>query len=289
MLKSMKPTVWLAGTIFICLFLACQSNKEPQMTYPEGEIPVSTVSDEAMQEFLKGMELLDQGHAQEARPYFDKALELDPNFVSAQWYRANAANSAKDWAENRDKFLAMRDQANEGEKLLMDMIDANQSNDLQKTKVISLELTEKYPKSARAMDNLAGYYSGMDETAKARETWAKAIALNPDYLPAISNLGFSYLFTSPKDYAKAQQYFEMAVKKAPQSSRVQINMGDCYRAQNDLDKALASYVKAAELDPNDEVALSKAGHVNSFLGNLEAARKNYRDSRAVSEFGLGGV
>lgn len=287
MFKTIKPSVWLFAAL-LCLLTACQSNKEPLLTYPESEIPVTTTSDQAMQEFLQGLELLDLGNPQEARPYFDKALELDPDFVSAQMYRAYSASSAKDWAENRDKFLAMRDKANEGEKLTMDIIQANLANDLQKTKALNIQLTEKYPKSARALDDLAGYYNGIDETAKARETWAKVIAMNPDYLPAIRNLGLSYLFTTPKDYAKAQEYIEMAVEKAPESSSAQINLGDCYRAQNDLEKALASYIKAAELDPNDDVAFSKAGHANSFLGNLDAARKNYEDSRAVSEYGLAG-
>jgi tetratricopeptide (TPR) repeat protein len=287
MIKKIKTTIWLLPAL-LCLFIACQSSNENKMTYPDDEIPVSTTSDEAMQEFLKGLELLDQGHFQEARPFFDKALELDPNFVSARMYRANSASSAKDWAENRDKFLAMREKANEGEVMMMDIIEANLANDPQKRKTTILQLTEKYPKSARAVDYLAGYHSGQDETEKARETWARAITLDPDYLPAINSLGFSYLFTSPKDYSKAQKYFELAVEKAPQSSKAHINLGDYHRAQGDLEKALASYMKAAELDPNDDVAYSKAGHANSFLGNLEAARKNYSDSRAVSEFGLAG-
>lgn len=287
MFKTIKPTLYLMIGALI-LFVACQSSNENKMTYPEGEIPVSTASDEAMQEFLKGLEIFNQGNAQEARPFFDKALELDPNFVSAQMYRANSASSAKDWAENRDKFLAMGDEANDGEKLMMDIIEANLADDSKKRKELITQLTETYPESVRAIDMLAGYYSGMDETAKARETWAKAIAMNSDYLPAIRNLGLSYLFTTPKDYAKAQQYMEMEVEKAPESSKAQINLGDCYRAQNDLNKALSSYLKAAELNPNDDVAFSKAGHANSFLGNLEAARKNYQDSRAVSEHGLAG-
>ncbi len=286
MFKSTKTTVFLFMAT-LCLLLACQSSNENKMTYPDNEIPVSTNSDEAMQEFLKGLALLDQGNSQEARAYFDKALELDPSFVSAQMYRANSASSAKDWAENRDKFLAMREKANEGEVMMMDILQTNLEDNLEKAKGLVEQLTEKYPQSARAMDDLAGYYNSMDETDKARETWAKAIEINPDFLPAITNLGISYLFTSPKDYGKAQQYMEMAVEKAPASSKVQINLGDCYRAQNDLNKALASYLKAAELDPNDDVAFSKAGHANSFLGNLDAARKNYQDSRSVSEHGLG--
>ncbi len=270
----------------ICLLIACQeSSKEAQLTYPENEIPISSTSDEAMQEFLKGLELYDQGKPQKARALFDNALELDPDFVSAQMYRSYCASSAKDWAENRDKFLAMREKANEGELIQMDLLEANMEDDLGKVKELSMQLVEKYPKSARAMSDLAGYYSAMDETDKVRETLAKAIELNPDFLPAISSLGSSYLFTTPKDFSKAQNYMEMAVERAPESSQAQISLGDCYRAQNDLNKALASYMKAAELDSTDQGAFSKAGHANTFLGNLDAARKNYQDASAVSEFG----
>lgn len=81
----------------------------------------------------------------------------------------------------------------------------------------------------------------------------------------------------------------MVVDKAPNSSRAQIDLGDCYRAQNNLEKALSHYMKAAELDPTDEVAYSKAGHANTFMGNYEAARANFRKSGELSEYGLGGA
>ncbi len=272
-------------TTVIFVLIACQSPQTAKATYPENEIPVSSSSDEAMQEFLTGLNIIDQGNPQKAKAYFEKALELDPDFVSAQMYRAFSSNSLKDWSINRDKFLAMQDKANEGEIILMNMILADMEDDDVKELEISKKLAEKYPYSARACENLAGSYNSLNETEKAREHWAKAMELNPDFIPAISNLGASYLFTSPKDFSKAEEYMAMVVDKAPESSRARIDLGDCYRAQNDLEKALASYVKAAELDPEDEVALSKAGHANSFLGNYEVARQNYQDARAVSEFG----
>ncbi len=284
MFQIKKSTAYLM-TAIILILIACQSPQTNNYTYPENEIPVNSSSNEAMQEFLAGLNIFDQGNAQKAKPFFDKALELDSDFVSAQMLRAFSSNSAKDFAENRDKFLAMRDKANEGEIIWMDIILTGMEDDDVKVLELSKKLAEKYPSSARAFDNLAGSYNSMDETEKAREHWAKAMELDTDYLPAISNLGFSYLFTSPKDFKMAEKYMEKVAEKVPQSSRAQIDLGDCYRAQNDLKKALASYVKAAELDSEDEVALSKAGHANSFLGNFEAARKNFQDARAVSEFG----
>lgn len=284
MLHIKKATVYLMTAIMFIL-IACQSPQTKNSAYPENEIPFESSSNEAMQEFLTGLNILDQGNGQKAKPFFDKALALDPNFVSAQMYRAFSSSSAKDFSENRDKFLAMRDNANEGEVILMDILLTSMENDDVKELELSKKLAKKYPHSARAFDYLAGAYSSLDKVDKARVNWAKAMKLNADYLPAISNLGLSYLFTSPKDFKKAEKYMEMVVEKVPQSSRSQIDLGDCYRAQNDLEKALKSYVKAAELDPEDQVAFSKAGHANSFLGNFDAARKNFQDSRAVSEFG----
>ena len=286
-MKKNTTTIAAFMVAILLVIVACESPKTTKDLYPENEIPISSNSDEAIQELVKGLAIYDQNNGQKARPYFEKALELDPDFVSAQMYRAFTSNSLKDWSENRDKFLAMRDKANDGEKIFMDIILADMEDDDVKEFELSEQLVEKYPKSARACDNLAGSYNSLNETEKAREHWAKAMELNPDYIPAISNLGASYLFTTPKDFTKAEEYMAKVVEKIPGSSRAQIDLGDCYRAQNDLEKALASYVKAGELDPEDQVAFSKAGHANSFLGNFDAARKNFQDSRAVSEFGIG--
>lgn len=276
-----------AGVVFLFVMFACQSPKATKSLYPENEMPISSNSDEAIQELVDGLAILDQGNAQNARPHFEKALELDPNFVSAQMYRAFTSNSLTDWTENRGKFLAMRDKANDGETIMMDILLAGMENDNPKNLELSMQLVEKYPNSARAYDNLAGAYNGMNETENARAQWVKAMELNSNFIPAVSNLGASYLFTSPKDFAKAQRYMAKVVEMVPESSRAQIDLGDCYRAQNDLEKALTSYIKAGELDPKDEVAFSKAGHANSFLGNFDEARKNFQAARAVSEFRTG--
>ncbi|NNJ81108.1 MAG: tetratricopeptide repeat protein [Flavobacteriaceae bacterium] len=273
--------------IALLLVISCKSSEESKVTFPENDIPIGETSQEALKEFMEGLKLYDQGDFIKSRPHFRKAIELDPDFVSGHMYTAYTSNSVKDWSENRDKFLAMRDKANEAEIIMMDLIEADLDNDTAKELELSKALVEKYPNSARAMDNLAGYYVGMDEVEKAREHWMKAHELDQDFIPVISSLGASYLFTSPKDFNKAEKYMQMVVDKLPESSQARIGLGDCYRAQGDLGKALASYKKAAELDTENEVAHSKAGHANTFMGNYELARQNFKDARKVSEFGTG--
>ncbi|NNM16223.1 MAG: tetratricopeptide repeat protein [Bacteroidia bacterium] len=291
-LKKAPLLFVLAALFFIA---ACQSptadNKSADETssslYSENEIPISTESEDALKQIVDGLHFLDQGNRLRARSYFDKAIELDPECVSAHLYRSYSSVSWKEWSERRDNVLAMRDKANEGEQIIMDMIENGKVGDNDKALELAKSLVAKYPKSARATEILADEYDGLKNREEARTQWAKAIDMDPDFILAIKNLGQSYLFDSPKDFDKAEEYMNMYVEKAPESSRAYIDLGDCYRAQNDLDKALASYTKASVLDPKDPVAHSKAGHANSFLGNYDAARQNFRDSRAVSEHNTG--
>ncbi|MCM8568867.1 tetratricopeptide repeat protein [Gramella jeungdoensis] len=278
-------------TLVAMLFAAsCKDSEKGKETevetdYAGNELPVNTDSEEAMEAFKEGLEYFDKGSSRKARAKFDEALKHDPDFVSAQMYRSYTANSAKDWATNRDKFMALRDKANDAEVMMIDITEAGMKSDLDRELEISKKMVEKYPKSARAMDNLAIFYDNNDEEEKAREHWKKALELNPEYVPAMASLGTSYLFDSPEDKGQAKKYFDMLVKKAPNSPRSHILMGDYYRDQDQLEKALASYEKAASLDPEDEGALAKSGHANSILGNYEEARQNFKDAREVSEFG----
>ena len=226
-------------TLVSMLFIT--SCKDSEKESPEAELdnstielPVNTDSEEALQAFEEGLKYFDEGNSRKARAKFDEALEHDPDFVSAQMYRSYTANSAKDWATNRDKFMGMRDKANEAEVMMIDMTEANMKSDLDKELEISKKMVEKYPKSARAMDNLAIYYNNNDQEEKARENWKKALELNPDFVPAITSLGTSYLFDSPRDKEQAKEYFDMLVETAPNSPRSHILMGDYYRDQDKL-------------------------------------------------------
>lgn len=281
------PTLLVLAAMFFIVSCkdAEKEDKTAEMETASVELPVDTDSEAALEAFEEGLELFENGSNRKARAKFEEALKHDPDFVTAQMYRSYSANSAKDWSTNRDKFMSMRDKANEAEGMMMDITDAEMKNDLDRQVALSKKLVEKYPKSARAMDNLANSYYNSDDEEKAREHWKKALELNPDFAPAMASLGASYLFESPKDKSQGKKYIDMLVKTAPNSPRSHILLGDYYRDQDQLEKALASYEKAASLDPEDEVALAKSGHANSILGNYEQARQNFKDAREASEFG----
>ncbi|UCC49164.1 MAG: tetratricopeptide repeat protein, partial [Gemmatimonadota bacterium] len=60
-------------------------------------------------------------------------------------------------------------------------------------------------------------------------------------------------------------------------------LGDVYRAQNELEQARDAYTRAAELDPEDGLPLQQRGHVNTFIGDYDAARADYDAAIALGK------
>ena len=60
----------------------------------EGKIPITTSSDEARKEFLKGREIAEKLLVTSSIQYFDKAIALDSNFASAYLNRALSSVTA---------------------------------------------------------------------------------------------------------------------------------------------------------------------------------------------------
>ncbi len=109
----------------------------------------------------------------------------------------------------------------------------------------------------------------------------KAVGLAPHLLVAHTDLGNSYLFAEPKDFAASLEHMQHAAALAPNEPNMHDLLGDVYRAQNNLEQSRAEYTRAHELDPMDASPLQQRGHVNSFAGNYAAARADYDSAIAL--------
>ncbi len=69
----------------------------------------------------------------------------------------------------------------------------------------------------------------------------------------------------------------------PSSESAHINLGDAHRAIQALSKASNDYETASLINPNSAVAFVKKGHVDSFIGDFQAAKKAYQQALQVSD------
>jgi serine/threonine protein kinase/tetratricopeptide (TPR) repeat protein len=161
-------------------------------------------------EALKAYSLGDRERAtsgdEAAAPFFERAVELDPNFALAH-ARLGAiyGNQGDERAiAHRKKAFELRDRVSELERLY---ISAHYYNsvvgDTQKA-IETYELWERtYPRDWSPANNLAVQYQLDGQYEKSIEAAQRALALNPAHVFPPTNLGWSYLFLGRFDEARS--------------------------------------------------------------------------------------
>ena len=142
-------------------------------------------------------------------------------------------------------------------------------------------MVELAPESPRTWLALAGVQSGLNQHAEARQSIARAIEIAPSMAAAHMQAGNSYLFGEPKDLNQAEQHIQKAIELAPKEPNPYDLLGDVHRAQGQLEKARDAYTEAGKYSGADGSPFQQRGHVNSFLGDYEAARADYDKSIAM--------
>ncbi len=261
----------------------CNNSSEKKADGKVTDIPANTKSKDALASFQQGLLSYDLGDNKKARAAFSKTIEQDPKFGIAYLYRANLANSPKEFADDANAGKANLDSASDWEKMYGDYQVAGLSGDRNKQVEILQKLAAAYPDAARAQVELGNAYSGNNQFDKSRACYQKATELDAKWVGGYGGLANSYLFNDPKDLKKAEENAMKVVDMAPTSAGAEILVGDCYRAENDFQKAKDAYAKAVTLDPDSPDGYAKEGNANTYLGNIEEARKNFLDGSTHDE------
>jgi tetratricopeptide (TPR) repeat protein len=155
------------------------------------------------------------------------------------------------------------------------------------------KLIEDYPEHWQLRVN-SGYIKNQLLDAKGSEKrWEEALELNPGSYEALTSLVFLHIESgastmlpaNDRDLEKAKAYLETVRTLNPNSSRPDRYMGNIYRKENDLDKALASYQKANNMIEDKESQLYRngllmQGHVYTFKGEYDEGREKYYEGRS---------
>ncbi|CAN5694530.1 hypothetical protein BH24ACI2_BH24ACI2_10010 [soil metagenome] len=150
---------------------------------------------------------------------YNKAIELDPFYVSAYHSRGIAYNKKKEYD------LAITDY----NKAIL--LDANY---------------------ARIYVNRGLAYNNKNQHDQAIVDYNKAIELNPNFAIAYFSRGYAY--HNKKQYDKAITDYTKAIELNPQDAFAYFNRGFSYHSKADYDRAIADYRKALEINPNIEYA-----------------------------------
>ncbi|MCG8570514.1 MAG: AAA family ATPase [Spirochaetes bacterium] len=107
----------------------------------------------------------------------------------------------------------------------------------------------------------------------AKNWFKKAIRINPEYYPALNELGLYFL--RKVDYKRAKEYFNRSIKSNTQYKYPYFNLSKLYKETKQNDKAKLYLIKAIRADANYIPALNNLGIIHYEEENYYAALYYY--------------
>lgn len=237
----------------------------------EGNVPISTSSDEALQAYLQARDLSERLRAQESIPFYQEAIAKDPNFAMAYVGLSLVEPTAKGFFERLDQAVALAKDVSEGEKHWILGLQDGVNGHPMKQREHYQKLVEMFPDDERAQNLLGNHYFGQQEWNKAIECYDKAIAINAEFSQPYNQAGYAYRFLG--NYDKAEEAFKKYIELIPDDPNPYDSYAELLMKLGRYEESIEHYRKALAI--NDNFVASYLGIASdlNFLGRHEEARQ----------------
>ena len=279
-MSRMKFAAWVVVGFAICSLAACGGASNKKASMPEGKIPITTSSDEALEAYLKGRWLLENLRVTDAHDYFVAAVAADPGFALAHLGVANTSPTAQEFFAAMRQAVDTSSGASEGEQLQIAAFEAGVNGEPE-VQLSNLEaLVAAYPEDERVQNMLGTYYFGQQNWEKAIAHYRAAIEINPEFPAPFNQLGYALRFVG--DYPGAEEVFERYTELIPDQPNPYDSQAELLMKMGRYEDSIASYERALEIDPN--FANSYVGIANNqmFMGSLDDARETLTRLEAIA-------
>jgi tetratricopeptide (TPR) repeat protein/TolB-like protein len=253
---------------------------------------VTTESLDAYQFYLMGKEASENQNFDEAISYLENAIKKDPDFASAYFYLApNYTYQGKPESQNEsyEKAKLYSENATEKDKLYIESTYAN-AIEQNPNKMLNIlkQMAIAYPREKHVYYRIAQCYLEEKLFDEAIKNYNVALALDPDYGPALNELAYLYMYKG--DYKKAIEYFEKYKAVSREDPNPLDSMASCYFAMGNLDVAVALYKGALKVKQDWRYGYWGLSYIFSFKENYEEAMKWTHQSILTlpSSYGIAG-
>jgi len=243
------------------------------------DMPLSQATTSSL-EALKSLSMGDNKHATGdelgAVPYYQRAIDLDPNFAMA-YARLGAVYNNMQQTQlsevNRQKAFELRDRASEREKLYITSHYFADSGQLEKG-ITALEMyRQTYPRDSIPHNNLAAIYNQFGQFDNALVNARNSVDLDPDSLSGYENLAQAYSGLNRVDEARAT--LARALQRNGSASIVHLMLANLDWAEG-KDAEMEKDLQSAGSTPDGEVG------VLEFRAGIAAARGQLRQARDLT-------
>jgi tetratricopeptide (TPR) repeat protein len=234
----------------------------------------TTSSLEALKALSLGLKVEHEQDSAAALPYYQRAIELDPNFAEGYLSVGVDYNNMGEAGRAREYFTTafrLREHASEWEKLsIAALYYLHVTGELDKTAQTYQEWIANYPRDSSPRNNLGNVYAAEGQYEKAVEEYREGLRLSPDRRILHENLATSLL---------ALQRFDETRQTIQQAQTRKL---DDYKLHNALyalafiqgdSSAVAGQQQWFAGKPEENFGLSLASDTESYAGHLGKARE----------------
>lgn len=168
---------------------------ESLATVQKFDVPLeqaTTSSLEALKAYSRGKKSLEEKGPAASLPYYQCAIELDPNFAMGYWAAGRRYASLGKLGRGSEycaKAFELREHASEREKLTITAdYDWHVTGELDKAALASQQLIESYPRDSGYYNGLGLVFSLQGEHEEALEVTRRGIRLDPDKTSSYVNI-----------------------------------------------------------------------------------------------------
>ncbi len=245
----------------------------PSVQQYETPVEATTSSLEALQNYSQGMKVRKEKGPVASMPFFNRAIELDPNFPMA-YAALSAAYEATRQPSLAMEYIAkayqLRDRATKREKLRISATYFGTRQEMDQAILAHQDWTANYPRDPVPHLNLGVTFARTGQHERALTEIKQALELDPDDRLYYADLLFTYLTLNRFDEAKA--IFDRALGRGLESGDLHEQMYALAFVRGDrkaMDQQLAWF--AGRPGEEDEL-LSMQSDTEAFYGRMQKAR-----------------
>ncbi|MBN2367228.1 MAG: tetratricopeptide repeat protein [Calditrichaeota bacterium] len=235
------------------------------------KIPITTSSEEALSYFLEGKDLSEKLRLEEAYKFFQKAIGEDPDFALAHLYSSITAPNAEVRLEELENAISLKNHVTEGERLIIEGMEATFSGSYKKQQDCYRKLVELYPEDEQAYYLLGNSYFSQHDYNLALGEYRRATEINANFAPVYNQLGYAHKYLG--NYQEAEEAFKQYIKLISDDPNPHDSYAELQMKMGKFQKSISLYEKALKIEPeffNSYIGI--ATNLN-FLGRHKEARQ----------------
>lgn len=266
MKKIQKEFIFFLCLLFLVLLWGgCNTQNKD-----EGKIPITTSSDEAREQFIKGRNLTETLQGQESLQYYSNAINADSNFALAYLNRAQNQPTAKAFFADLNKAVSLADKVSEGEKLQILGFEAGVNANPVKQKEDYQKLVTMYPDDERAHMLLGNFYYGQQDYQSAVEQYNKAAQIDSSYSLTYNMLGYGN--RQLMNYDAAEKAFQKYIELIPSDPNPYDSYAELLMKEGKYDQSIDNYQKALTYNPHFVSSMLGIAANEMYKGNFDSSR-----------------